>query len=88
MHYSEAQFSRLVDAIEEQGGRYRPETHDSAYHTKLTGNKAAGAASKACEEVALVDIPVGLESEITACLICDRVGLWPRFLHANAKGTD
>lgn len=96
MKYTQDEFFRLMEAIEEEGGEHLDETHDAMYHTKFTGDKMKGLEVHYCGLDVMFDVPyVGLDingqpmqvQPVKVCAVDDMVGRWPRFSHANAKGT-
>jgi hypothetical protein len=99
MYYSQNEFFRLMEAIEDQGGEHLDQTHDPIYHTDLAGDnpKVKGFEMVYCGLDVLFEIPYeGLDKNgdeigvqpITACAVDDWIGRWPRFAHAKAPGED
>lgn len=95
MRYSQNEFFKLVDAVEDQGGKLLPEIHENVYHTQFCGDKIKGEEVVYCGEEALLEIPYegtdrnGVElgvQPIKVCAVDDMVGRWPRFAAAGAPG--
>lgn len=99
MYYSQNEFFRLMEAIEDQSGVQLDETHDAVYHTDLAGDnpKVKGFEMQYCGLDVLFEVPydaldiegneVGVHP-ITACAVDDWMGRWPRFANAKAPGED
>lgn len=96
MYYSQDEFFRLLDEIESQGGEHLDKTHENVYHTDFTGDSDAvkGHEVVYCGESALFLVPYapmnaapGVMHSVEVCAVDDCMGLWPRFLDAEAPGT-
>jgi hypothetical protein len=91
MHYEQAEFFRLMESIENQGGVHLDEAHENVFHTKLAGDHVKGIEIGYCNESALFEVPYtgedGVVTDIRVCAVDDRMGLWPRFADAQAPGS-
>lgn len=90
--YTQAEFFRLVEEVERQGGAHVDANHDVVAHDdlNLTGQPPA---VQNCDQPALFDVPYepmghdGTLATIRLCAIDDRMGLMPRFASADAPGS-
>lgn len=99
MRYTQDEFFRLMQAIEDQGGTHLDQTHDPVYHTEFAGShpQAKGVEITYCGLDVMFEVPYeGLDKHgadlgvqpVEVCAVDDWVGRWPRFADAAAPGVD
>lgn len=94
MNYDRAQFFRLLDVVEQQGGTLLDKIHEHSVYDKFCGGPPRDVQfgyMKNCGESALFEIPYlsyvdGEPHSVEICAKDDMMGLWPRFAAANAIG--
>lgn len=90
--YTQAEFFRLVEEVENQGGFHVDADHEVVVHDALD-IKGQPPATQNCGEAGLFDVPyepmgdTGTLATVRLCAIDDRMGLMPRFAAANAPGS-
>ena len=90
--YTQAEFYRLIEEVESQGGEHVDAAHDIVVHDALDLSGQPPAAQN-CGEPALFDVPYepmgydGTLATIRMCAVDDRMGLMPRFMPPNAPGS-
>lgn len=88
MNYSQEEFLRLMEAVEEQGGEHLDDLC-SAKTYEFTGKELARVTLPGCGNTSLFAVPYdalakdGTEvgpQPVTACAVDDNMGAWPRFV--------
>lgn len=83
--YTEAEFFRLYEAVEEQGGIHIDEPHEGHIIVDLQfGLEYCG--KNAQFDLTYHDYASEEECLVRVCAEEDRIGLWPRFADAHAPG--
>lgn len=86
MKYSQNQFMRLIEAVEDQGGSYLDESCKPVRAFEFTGPNKLKESEKAlnyCGNQSMFEIPYedehGGKGTIKLCAVEDDLGNWPRF---------
>ena len=84
--YTQDEFLRLIEAVEDQGGQYLDEHCKPVRAFDFTGDVPLKERDKAlsyCGQPSLFDVPYedehGGQGKIKVCAVDDGMGMWPRF---------
>jgi hypothetical protein len=87
MVYTEADFQRLVAALEDQGGQHLNDQCKAKTY-RWTGTNEQPRVVEGCGNHMLLDVQYepyqdgSVVQSVTVCAVDDNVGMWPRFRHA------